>query len=257
MDRKLRVLISNDDGYDADGIQALARAMRAIAEVYIVAPKLNHSGTSSSISLADLQLETISADTLAVHGTPVDCVQIALHTPGVLPWQPDLTVTGINHGENMSDSTIHSGTVGAAGESAQAGIPAIGFSLANTAAVFPPIHFEAAAQVAAELVERLHEQLLATPTMMLNVNFPDLPYAQIKAPQLCQLGRRDASRNPTIVDSADANGVRLVRFADYRSTETDLDLDHVAVKAGHVAITPLQFNLTATDKMDEISTWFS
>lgn len=248
----LRILISNDDGYQAPGITALAAAVGEIAEVHIVAPATNHSGTSSSITLAEIKVATISDTIHAVHGYPSDCVQLALHTD-ILPWRPDLTITGINSGANITDGTIHSGTVAAAGESMQAGIPAIAFSLAEPADGYPPTNFAAAAQVAKGIVEKFAARLLQQP-MVLNVNIPDLPLAEIKATKLCKLGRREATRQPNAVGNG-AAGTYSFTFAEHHSLQTDTDLDHVAVDAGCVTITPLQFNLIDHNNMETVSQW--
>ena len=255
MEKRLRILLSNDDGFDADGITSLAEVLSEVADVHIAAPLDNHSGASSSITLGELEIIKDDEGIHSVGGTPVDCVQLALHTDGLLPWKPDLTVSGINHGSNIGDSCIHSGTVAAAGESVQAGIPAIAFSFATEN--FPTCDFSSCAKVAKDMFELFAPQILEHPNMMLNINIPDMPYDEIKGPKLCQLGIRNALRNKHRIDKGKNPNIQKYFLYDYASTQQDDSLDHVALEQGYISVTPLQFNLSDTHHMELVKKWLN
>src|SRR3954453_565207 len=161
----MRILISNDDGYLAPGINALADALAAIADIVVVAPDSNRSGASNSLSLdRPLSVQQAANGFYFINGTPTDCVHIAL--TGILDYRPDLVVSGINNGPNMGDDTLYSGTVAAATEGYLFGIPAIAFSQVHSGWE----HLDAAARVAREIVLRRLE-MLPSP-FLLNVNIP-------------------------------------------------------------------------------------
>ena len=164
----MRILISNDDGYLAPGIIALADALAQIAEIVVVAPDSNRSGSSNSLTLdRPLSVYRAANGFYFVNGTPSDCVHVAL--TGGLSFKPDLVVSGINQGQNMGDDTLYSGTVAAATEGFLFGIPAIAFSQVTHGWA----HLDAAAKVAREIVQRRFEQLQRP--YLLNVNIPNLP----------------------------------------------------------------------------------
>ena len=166
----MNILITNDDGFDAEGILALTEALTGLGRLLIVAPTENKSGASSSLSLhKDIVVYRRFADRYAVDGTPVDCVHLAL-TGDFLPVRPDLVVSGINSGANLGDDTIYSGTVAAAIEGFLFNIPSIAFSLTNN----PVKHFSTAVATARNLVEQWIKQPPTTPCL-LNVNIPDIP----------------------------------------------------------------------------------
>src|SRR6476620_9858957 len=168
----MRILISNDDGYLAPGINALADALASIAEIVVVAPDSNRSGASNSLSLdRPLSVQQAANGFYFVNGTPTDCVHVAL--TGMLDYRPDLVVSGINNGQNMGDDTLYSGTVAAATEGYLFGIPAIAFSQVHHGWA----EIDAAARVAREIVLRRFEQLQKP--WLLNVNIPNLPYDDI------------------------------------------------------------------------------
>src|SRR3954466_12432292 len=170
----MRILISNDDGYLAPGINALADALAAIADIVVVAPDANRSGASNSLSLdRPLSVSKAANGFYFVNGTPTDCVHIAL--TGMLDELPDLVVSGINNGQNMGDDTLYSGTVAAATEGFLFGIPAIAFS--QVAHGWE--HIDSAARLARDIVQRRFDMLPAP--YLLNVNIPNLPYEEIGA----------------------------------------------------------------------------
>src|SRR3954471_20549841 len=176
----MRILVSNDDGYFAPGITVLAEALSSSAEVTVVAPERDRSGSSNSLTLdRPLSVRRASNGYLYVNGTPTDCVHLAV--TGLLEELPDVVISGINYGANMGDDTIYSGTVAAATEGFLLGIPSVAISLVAEAAA----HFETAAQVAIDLVER-HARAPAGP-WLLNVNVPDIPLPELRGTVVTRL----------------------------------------------------------------------
>ena len=170
----MRILLSNDDGYFAPGLSILAETLSALAEIIVVAPERDRSGASNSLTLdRPLMVRASHLGFHYVNGTPTDCVHLAV--TGMLDALPDMVVSGINHGANMGDDTIYSGTVAAATEGFLLGIPSIAVSLASKAGG----NYPAAAQVAADLVRRFQERPFRQP-VLLNVNVPDMPYGELR-----------------------------------------------------------------------------
>src|SRR5215475_4679948 len=169
----MRILLSNDDGYFAPGLAALAAALADLGSITVVAPERDFSGASNSLTLdRPLSVRESANGFRFVNGTPTDCVHLAV--TGLLDEMPDMVVSGINLGANMGDDTIYSGTVAAATEGYLLGIPSLAISLASKTAA----HFETAAQVAIEIVER-HARAPAGP-WLLNVNVPDIPLPALR-----------------------------------------------------------------------------
>ncbi len=173
----MHILISNDDGYLAQGINTLAQALSHYAEISVVAPDKNRSAASNSLTL-DMPLRATACDNgfVRVDGTPTDCVHLAI--TGLLKSEPDMVFAGINHGANLGDDVLYSGTVAAATEGRFLGLPAVAISLASA----DPKHFETAAQVAVELMQKILAHPLPEDTL-LNVNVPDVPLQQLKGYQ--------------------------------------------------------------------------
>jgi 5'-nucleotidase len=232
----MKILISNDDGYLAPGIIALANVLTPIAEIVVVAPDSNRSGSSNSLTL-DRPLSVQRADNgfYFVNGTPSDCVHIAL--TGLLNFRPDLIVSGINQGQNMGDDTLYSGTVAAATEGFLFGIPAIAFSQLHKGWD----ELEAAATVAREIVERRFDNL--PQPYLLNVNIPNLPYDQLKTMVATRLGKRHESE--AVVKDKDPHG-RDIYWIGPAGAARDAGegTDFQATANGHISITPLQIDLT-------------
>jgi len=232
----MKILISNDDGYLAPGIIALANVLAPIAEIVVVAPDSNRSGSSNSLTL-DRPLSVKRADNgfYFVNGTPSDCVHIAL--TGLLNFRPDLIVSGINQGQNMGDDTLYSGTVAAATEGFLFGIPAIAFSQLHKGWD----ELEAAATVAREIVERRFDNL--PQPYLLNVNIPNLPYDQLKTAVATRLGKRHESE--AVIKDKDPHG-RDIYWIGPAGAARDAGegTDFHATANGHVSITPLQIDLT-------------
>jgi 5'-nucleotidase len=237
----MKILVSNDDGYLAPGLIALADALRPIADIVVVAPDSNRSGSSNSLTL-DRPLSVYRADNgfYFVNGTPSDCVHIAL--TGVLDGRPDLVVSGINQGQNMGDDTLYSGTVAAATEGFLFGIPAIAFSQVEKGWT----HLESAARIAREFVERKLD-LLDKP-YLLNVNIPNLPYEQIRGIQPARLGKRHESE--AVIKSRDPHGREIYWIGPAgRAKDAGEGTDFFAVANGYVSVTPLQVDLTHTSHL--------
>jgi 5'-nucleotidase len=244
----LRILVSNDDGYFAPGLAALAQAMQQFGEVVVVAPDQNKSGASSSLTLdRPLSISKKENGFYAVNGTPTDCVHIALTGLGGAPF--DLVVSGINSGPNMGDDTIYSGTVAAATEAFLFGLSAIAFSSADWGSAFLPT----AAAVAARLVDRFRVAPLTEP-MLLNVNVPACTLDQLGADSVTRLGKRHTSE-PVVLDKNPRGDPIYWIGAPGAARDAAEGTDFHAVANRCVSITPLQIDLTAPELMPALSSW--
>lgn len=238
----MKILVSNDDGYLAPGIIALAEALKPIAEIVVVAPDSNRSGSSNSLTL-DRPLSVYRADNgfYFVNGTPSDCVHVAL--TGGLSFRPDLVVSGINQGQNMGDDTLYSGTVAAATEGFLFGIPAIAFSQVEKGWG----HVDAAARIAREFVERGFDMLQKP--YLLNVNIPNLPYERIKGITATRLGKRHESE--PVIKTQDPHGREIFWIGPAgKAKDAGEGTDFHAVADGFVSVTPLQVDLTHAAQLD-------
>lgn len=243
----MKILVSNDDGVHADGIRILSEALRQIADVVVVAPDRNHSGASHSLTLENpLRLESMAHnDFIAVKGTPTDCVHLAVNA--LLSPLPDMVVSGINHGANLGDDVIYSGTVAAATEGRHLGLPAMAVSLVGSE------HFASAAHYACRLVQGLMRNPLPA-DQILNVNVPDLPLAQIKGIRVTRLGCRHPAE--AVIVEQDPRGRPIYWIGPPgASQDAGEGTDFAAVEAGYVSITPLQVDITAYRHMDGLQEW--
>lgn len=246
----MKILVSNDDGYLAKGIIALATALSKIADVVVVAPDRNHSGASNSLTLhAPLRVHRLEEDRYFVNGTPSDCVHIALSR--YLEIEPDIVVSGINHGANLGDDVIYSGTVAAAMEGRFLGLPAIAVSLAGRHGS----HFDAAAQIAVDLVCRLQSKPLPS-DIILNVNVPDRPYGELQGIRSTRLGFRH--RSEPLIRAKDPRD-RTIYWIGPAGDGQDAGpgTDFRAIDEGAVAVTPLKVDLTRHESIPELATWLS
>jgi 5'-nucleotidase len=233
----MKILLSNDDGYQAPGLVALYEAIRDLAEVEVVAPEHNNSAKSNALTLhSPLYVHQAGNGFRYVNGTPADCVHVAL--TGLLDYQPDLVVSGINNGANMGDDTIYSGTVGAAMEGYLFGIPAIAFSQVEKGWS----HLDAAARKARELVQRVLEQLETRP-FLLNVNIPNRALAELGPFEVCRLGRRHAAEK--VISQPSPHGQTMYWIGGAGLPKDGAEgTDFHATAQGRIAITPLQVDLT-------------
>ncbi|HYD75721.1 5'/3'-nucleotidase SurE [Ramlibacter sp.] len=236
----MKILLSNDDGYQAPGLVALHDAIRDLAEVEVVAPEHNNSAKSNALTLhAPLYVQEAANGFRYVNGTPADCVHIAL--TGMLGYRPDLVVSGINNGANMGDDTIYSGTVGAAMEGYLFGIPAIAFSQVEKGWS----HLDAAAQKARELVQRVLADGLGEqrPPFLLNVNIPNRAAAELGPFEVCRLGRRHAAEK--VISQPSPHGLTMYWIGGAGLPKDSAEgTDFHATANGRVSVTPLQVDLT-------------
>jgi 5'-nucleotidase len=240
----MKILISNDDGYQAPGIVALYEALKDVAEVEVIAPEQNNSAKSNALTLhSPLYVTRASNGFRYVNGTPADCVHIALS--GLLDYKPDLVVSGINNGANMGDDTIYSGTVGAAMEGFLFGVPAIAFSQVER----DWVELESAARKARDLVLTMQQMHLITSTpWLLNVNIPNLPYADIGSMKLCRLGRRHAAE--PVIQQLSPRGETMYWIGAAGPVKDEADgTDFHATAQGHMSMTPLKVDLTDHDSL--------
>lgn len=251
----MKILISNDDGFRAEGIVALYKAIQSLAgvAVEVVAPEHNNSAKSNALTLhTPLYVHRADNGFRYVNGTPADCVHIAL--TGLLGYRPDLVISGINNGANMGDDTLYSGTVGAAMEGYLFGIPAIAVSQIDKGWA----HVDAAAAKVKEMVQQMLAGGAIGPGLgipaggkpwLLNVNIPNLPGAQIKAPKVCRLGRRHAAE--PVITQVDPRGQTMFWIGNAGAAMDDSEgTDFHAAGMGHVVVTPLQVDLTEHAQMD-------
>ncbi|MQA19254.1 5'/3'-nucleotidase SurE [Rugamonas rivuli] len=241
----MRILISNDDGYLAPGINALAEALAPIADIVVVAPDSNRSGASNSLSLdRPLSVQRAANGFYFVNGTPTDCVHVAL--TGMLDYRPDLVVSGINNGPNMGDDTLYSGTVAAATEGYLFGIPAIAFSQG----AYGWEHIEDAARHARDIIQRYYETLPAP--YLLNVNIPNRPYEQLSTPVATRLGRRHQAE--PVIRAKDPRGREIFWIGPPGATkDAGEGTDFHACAQGLTSITPLQIDLTHKTQRDALA----
>lgn len=244
----MKILISNDDGFLAPGLAVLAKKIKQIATVTVVAPDRNRSGASNSLSLVNpLRITTTENGFINVNGTPTDCVHLAV--TGLLKEMPDMVVSGINEGSNLSDDVLYSGTVAAAMEGRFLGVSSIAVSLAGPKC----LHYETAAEITQQLVLNLKDDPLPQHTI-LNVNVPDLPLEELKGILITRLGTRHIAE-PTI-KTVDPRG-RRIYWIGQPGPEADAGpgTDFHAVNAGYVSITPLHLDLTHYEVFEQLSGW--
>lgn len=246
----MHILISNDDGYLAQGINTLAIALQQYANVSVVAPDKNRSAASNSLTL-DMPLRATTCDNgfVRVDGTPTDCVHLAI--TGLLNEEPNMVFAGINHGANLGDDVLYSGTVAAATEGRFLGLPAVAISLVGS----DPKHFDTAAHVAVNLLKKIQAHPLPEDTL-LNVNVPDVPVAQLKGYQSTRLGQRHKAE--AVIPSSDPRG-HTIYWVGPPGSEQDAGpgTDFDAIRNGYVSITPLQLDLTRYDRLEGLREWLA
>ena len=246
----MKILLSNDDGYLAQGIRILRRKLADLAEVTVVAPDRNRSGASNSLTLdMPLRVLEIEPGLYCVQGTPTDCVHLAI--TGLFDFEHDMVVSGINDGANLGDDVLYSGTVAAAIEGRWLGLPTLAVSLCTRPGSGE--HFEAGAAVAHRLVAEMLERPLDA-SLILNVNVPDVPLEALRGYRGTRLGYRH--RSEPIVPSRDPRG-RPVYWVGPAGTQQDAGpgTDFHAVAEGYVSVTPLQIDLTRHAALTPLRSW--
>ncbi len=244
----MRILLSNDDGYFAPGLEILARTLRDVADVMVVAPERDRSGASNSLTLdRPLYLRKAPNGFYFVNGTPTDCVHLAV--TGMLDYVPDMVVSGVNLGANMGDDTIYSGTVAAATEGYLLGIPSLAVSLASKHGA----HFETAARIARDVVQRFQRGGPGEP-VLLNINVPDIPEAEVKGVRITRLGRRHKAE-PVIKTVNPRNETVYWVGAAGAAQDAGEGTDFHAVANCYVSLTPLQIDLTHSAQIATVRQW--
>lgn len=246
----MKILISNDDGVTAPGIGTLARELATVASIEVMAPDRNRSGASNSLTLSHpLRVRQLDNGYYSVEGTPTDCVHLAL--TGFLDNGFDMVVSGINHGANLGDDILYSGTVAAAMEGRSLGLPAIAISMAGENIH----HFATGAMIAKQLVNKLKTRSLPSQTI-LNVNVPDLPLHELKGLQVTRLGTRHTAA--PVVRELDPRGLPMYWIGP-PGAEADAGpgTDFYAVNQGYVSVTPLHLDMTHYKLFDKVADWVS
>jgi 5'-nucleotidase len=250
---RVKILVSNDDGYRADGIRALAEALKDLGPVTIVAPDRNRSGASNSLTL-DMPLrvqETEPGVFCVLGGTPTDCVHLAIS--GLFNYQHDMVVSGVNDGANLGDDVLYSGTVAAAMEGRFLGLPTLAVSLCTTEG--SGRHFASAARVARLLIGQLLEHPLERATI-LNVNIPDLPFEALRGLRTTRLGKRHPAE--PVIEARDQRN-RVVYWIGPAGAGADAGegTDFDAVAEGFVSVTPLLIDLTRYSALEAVASWLA
>lgn len=248
----MKLLLSNDDGVHADGLATLAAALEDLGDLLVVAPERNRSGASNSLSLdRPLYPQQLNNGFWSVDGTPTDCVHLAVG--GVFGDLPDLVISGINHGANLGDDVLYSGTVAAATEGRFLGLPAIAVSLAGNT------HFATAAEVVRKLVKSFIEgtnQLQLPPRSLLNVNVPDVPLFALKGYKITTLGHRHKGVDP--IKTIDPRGQARYWIGGVgNAAKAGEGTDFHAISKGYVSITPLQFDMTRHESLNQVEKWLN
>lgn len=246
----MRILLSNDDGYFAPGLNILAEHLLEIADITVVAPERNRSGASNSLTLdRPLIVRQTSNGLYYVNGTPTDCVHLAV--TGLLKELPDMVISGINDGANMGDDTIYSGTVAAAMEGYLLGIPSFAVSMSRYNAQY----FETAAKVVVDMVKRYQKTNLPPP-LLLNINVPDIPYDELHGITITRLGRRHKAEPVIKTNTPRGETVYWVGAAGH-AQDASAGTDFFAVAAEQVSVTPLQVDLTQHRQLDQLTDWLA
>lgn len=244
----MKILLSNDDGVFAEGLACLHQELARQHDVTVIAPDRNCSGASNALSLqSPLRIQRMKNGFYSVNGTPSDCVHLGLDQ--FMETEPELVISGINHGPNLGDDVIYSGTVAAATEGRYMGLPAIAVSLAN----YKGSHFGTAARIVAEILQHLGEHPLAA-DQILNVNVPDLPYESVAGIEVTRQGRRH--RAEPMVKDKDPYGKDVYWYGPV-GTEQDAGpgTDFHAIANNFCSVTPLSVDMTAYQSLDDMQLW--
>ncbi|HTT32649.1 MAG TPA: 5'/3'-nucleotidase SurE [Methylomirabilota bacterium] len=240
------ILLTNDDGYQAEGLRTLAEELADLATVSIVAPSREQSGTAQSLTLRQpIVCNRIAEREWAIDGTPADCVIVALHK--LLPEKPDLVISGINHGANLGENAYYSGTVGAAREGALHHIPSVAVSLCSKK---ENVKFENSAKVARAAAELISKEGLPD-QVLLNINVPEPWNGGVKFTRQS----KKITRNQ-LSEGKDPRGRTYFWLFEQRiDKDVEPDTDYAAIFAGAVSITPLHLDPTHTESLNHLSRW--
>lgn len=250
----MRILCSNDDGILARGLDCLERAARPLGEVWTVAPDREQSATSHSLTLHHpLRPVQLGERRWQVDGTPTDCVMLAIEA--LLPQRPDFVLSGINHGPNMGEDVLYSGTVAAAMEGLALGVPSIAVSFAGRVLRSDDSLLDDHVSTLTSLLEHLVRLPDFPADTLLNVNIPNVPASEVKGIKLTRLGRRVFSDSLTRMKDPWGREILWIGGGTVEWRGTD-DSDFRAVKDGYVSVTPLHLDLTARDRLDDAERWW-
>lgn len=244
----MRILISNDDGVSAPGIEILSAEISKIADIDIIAPDRNRSGASNSLTLLNpLRVKKLTNGAHSVDGTPTDCVHLAL--TGYFSQKYDMVISGINDGANLGDDVLYSGTIAAAMEGCNLGLPSIAVSCVSRDSQ----NYLTAAIIARKIATEVLKNKLPSMTL-LNVNVPDLALHEIKGIEITRLGTRHNAESTQKLQ--DPRG-RTIYWIGEPGKEADAGegTDFFAVKRGFVSVTPIHLDMTNYKVFDNVSSW--
>ncbi|OFC70721.1 5'/3'-nucleotidase SurE [Alteromonas confluentis] len=246
----MRILLSNDDSVFAKGIAILFETLTSRHDVTVIAPDRNCSGASNALSLhSPLRIQQLDNGFYSVNGTPSDCVHLGVNC--FLEEDPELVVSGINHGANLGDDVIYSGTVAAATEGRYMGLPAIAVSLTSHEGK----HFDTAARVVLDIITKLESHPLPA-NQILNVNVPDVPYDELKGIKVTRQGRRH--RAEAMVKAKDAFGREIYWYGPAGAEQDAGDgTDFHAIANGYCSVTPLSVDMTAHSSLGTMEEWLN
>ncbi len=244
----MHILLSNDDGYLAPGLGAMATALAETDTITVVAPERDRSGSSNSLTLErPLRVHMAENGFYFVNGTPTDCVHLAI--TGLLDQEPDMVVSGINSGANMGDDVLYSGTVAAAMEGRFLGLPAIAVSMTS----YEPLHYETGVRAISGIIDRLRSVPLQQKSI-LNINVPDIPWDEIGGYRITRLGNRHKSEG--VIRQKDPRGDDMYWVGPPGAAEDAGEgTDFHAVEQNFISITPLQIDLTRYDSLQYLEDW--
>lgn len=248
----MKILISNDDGIDSQGIITLAESLKDLGEIFVVAPITEQSAVGHAITM-QIPLRVVKKYKdgklfgYGVSGTPADCVKMGIRN--LMGEYPDIVISGINHGSNTAINIIYSGTVAAAREAAMMDVPSIAISITD----HNPTHFEYAGKVAKHLCKLVNKNGLPKGTL-LNVNVPNLPEEEINGIKVTQMGK---SRWDDLYEMRkDPYGKEYYWLkGNLMEVDEDISFDQFAVMNGYVAVSPIHFDLTDYDTLEEVKNW--
>ena len=246
----MRILLSNDDGYQARGLRLLANALADLADITVVAPDRNRSGASNSLTLdAPLRVQRVESNVYFVNGTPTDCVHVAI--TGLLEEEPDMVISGINDGANLGDDVLYSGTVAAAMEGRFLGLPAVAVSLVSGRGR----HFDTAVAIVERLVRQIRDDPLPSETI-LNINVPDCRTDALRGVEVTRLGFRH--RSEPVVRARDPKN-RPVYWIGPAGEGQDAGpgTDFHAIADDCVSVTPITVDLTDHGALKSLDGWMN
>lgn len=248
----MRILLSNDDGVFAKGIEVMHRYLSKTHTVTVIAPDRNCSGMSSALSLqTPLRIQQNELGFYSVNGTPSDCVQLGVNS-GQFE-EPQLVVSGINHGPNLGDDTIYSGTVAAALEGRHLGHPALAVSLCSHKQSNEHEYFETAAQLTCQIIDKIADHPLAL-NQILNINVPNLPLEQIQGIRATRCGKRH--RAETMINSQDPFGKTIYWYGKLgKELDAGSGTDFHAIANSQCSVTPLSTDMTVHQQIPLMKSW--